>query len=133
MANPKPLMADSSGTDDANAAVASALRTLDAGGSGIAAIAAALAGPLGPAFTATVDLIRLAKGRVIVTGLGKSGHVARKIAATLDSTGTPAFFVHAAEASHGDLGMITPDDVITPLSCPHSQPEMQTFVNYSQA
>ncbi len=105
MANPKPLMADSSGTDDANAAVASALRTLDAGGSGIAAIAAALAGPLGPAFTAAVDLIREAKGRVIVTGLGKSGHGARKIAATLASTGTPAFFVHAAEASHGDLGM----------------------------
>ena len=68
----------------------------------------ALQGPLGPAFAAAVELIREAKGRVIVTGLGKSGHVARKIAATLASTGTPAFFVHAAEASHGDLGMITP-------------------------
>jgi arabinose-5-phosphate isomerase len=132
MANPKPLMADSSGTDDANAAVASALRTLDAGGSGIAAIAAALAGPLGPAFTAAVDLIRLAKGRVIVTGLGKSGHVARKIAATLASTGTPAFFVHAAEASHGDLGMITADDVIIALSWSGEQPEMKNLVNYSK-
>ena len=132
MANPKPLMADSSGTDDANAAVASALRTLDAGGSGIAAIAAALAGPLGPAFTAAVDLIRLAKGRVIVTGLGKSGHVARNIAATLASTGTPAFFVHAAEASHGDLGMITADDVIIALSWSGEQPEMKNLVNYSK-
>src|SRR5450432_4433430 len=132
MANPKPLMADSSGTDDANAAVASALRTLDAGGSGIAAIAAALAGPLGVAFAAAVELIRDAKGRVIVTGLGKSGHVARKIAATFASTGTPAFFVHAAEASHGDLGMITPDDVIIALSWSGEQPEMKNLVNYSK-
>jgi arabinose-5-phosphate isomerase len=77
MPNPKPLMAKSSGTDDANAAVQSALRTLDAEGSGIAAIASALQGALGPAFAAAVDLIRQAKGRVIVTGLGKSGHVAR--------------------------------------------------------
>src|SRR6202521_5107958 len=103
MANSKPLMADSSGTD-ANAAVASALRTLEAGVSGVSAIAAALQGPLGPAFSAAVDVIREAKGRVIVTGLGKSGHVARKIAATLASTGTPAFFVPAAEATHVDLG-----------------------------
>src|SRR5476651_1480917 len=132
MTNPKPLMADSSGTDDANAAVASALRTLDAGGSGIAAISAALQGPLGTAFATAVDLIRHAKGRVIVTGLGKSGHVARKIAATLASTGTPAFFVHAAEASHGDLGMITPDDVIIALSWSGEQPEMKNLVNYSK-
>src|SRR3979490_1724384 len=132
MANPKPLMADSSGTEAANAAVGSALRTLDAGGSGIAAIAAALAGPLGPAFAAAVDLIREAKGRVIVTGLGKSGHVARKIAATLASTGTPAFFVHAAEASHGDLGMITPDAVILALSWSGEQPEMKTLITYAK-
>ena len=131
MANSKPLMAQSSGTD-ANAAVQSALRTLDAGVSGVSAIAAALQGPLGPAFAATVDLIRDAKGRTIVTGLGKSGHVARKIAATLASTGTPAFFVHAAEASHGDLGMITPDDVIIALSWSGEQPEMKNLVNYSR-
>jgi arabinose-5-phosphate isomerase len=131
MAHSKPLMAQSSGTD-ANAAVQSALRTLDAGVSGVSAIAAALQGPLGPAFAATVDLIREAKGRVIVTGLGKSGHVARKIAATLASTGTPAFFVHAAEASHGDLGMITQDDVIIALSWSGEQPEMKNLVNYSR-
>ena len=131
MAHSKPLMAKSSGTE-ANAAVQSALRTLEAGVSGVRAIAAALQGPLGPAFAATVDLIREAKGRVIVTGLGKSGHVARKIAATLASTGTPAFFVHAAEASHGDLGMITQDDVIVALSWSGEQPEMKNLVNYSR-
>ena len=131
MPKSKPLMAKSSGSDPANAAVASALRTLDAEGSGIGAIAAALQGPLGPAFAAAVDLIRQARGRVIVTGLGKSGHVASKIAATLASTGTPAFFVHAAEASHGDLGMITPDDVIIALSWSGEQPEMTNLVNYS--
>src|ERR1035438_4348778 len=132
MANPKPLMAKSSGTEDADAAVQSALRTLDAGVSGVSAISAALEGPLGPAFTEAVEIIRQAKGRVIVTGLGKSGHVARKIAATLASTGTPAFFVHAAEASHGDLGMITPDDVIIALSWSGEQPEMKNLVNYSK-
>jgi arabinose-5-phosphate isomerase len=132
MAKPKPLMTNSSGTEQKNAAVASALRTLDAGGYGIAAIATALQGPLGVAFASAVDLIREAKGRIIVTGLGKSGHVARKIAATFASTGTPAFFVHAAEASHGDLGMITPDDVIIALSWSGEQPEMKNLVNYSR-
>jgi arabinose-5-phosphate isomerase len=132
MTKPKPLMTNSSGTEQKNAAVASALRTLDAGGSGIAAIAIALQGPLGAAFASAVDLIREAKGRIIVTGLGKSGHVARKIAATFASTGTPAFFVHAAEASHGDLGMITPDDVIIALSWSGEQPEMKNLVNYSR-
>jgi len=131
MANSKPR-ANPSVTDQADAAVQSALRTLDAEGSGIAAISAALEGPLGIAFAAAIDLIRQAKGRVIATGLGKSGHVARKIAATLASTGTPAFFVHAAEASHGDLGMITTDDVIVALSWSGEQPEMKNLVNYSK-
>ena len=112
----KPLMANSTGTDPENAAVQSALRTLDAEGSGIAAIQAALRSDLGETFARAADLIRNAKGRLIVTGLGKSGHIARKIAATFASTGTPAFFVHAAEAGHGDLGMITTDDVIMALS-----------------
>src|SRR5450432_617116 len=132
MAKPKPLMAKSSGTEPADKAVQSALRTLDAEAGGIAAISTALQGPLGTAFATAVDLIRHAKGRVIVTGLGKSGHVARKIAATLASTGTPAFFVHTAEASHGDLGMITPDDVIIALSWSGEQPEMKNLVNYSK-
>jgi arabinose-5-phosphate isomerase len=126
MANPKSLMQDAS-----HDAVQSALRTLDAGSNGIAALAAALRGQLGTPFVAAVELIRKAKGRVIVTGLGKSGHIGRKVAATLASTGTPAFFVHAAEASHGDLGMITPDDVIVALSWSGEQPEMKNLVNYS--
>jgi arabinose-5-phosphate isomerase len=130
MAKTKPLMAKSSGTDG-NAAVQSALRTFEAEGSGIAALTAALQGPLGTAFAAAVDLIREAKGRVIVTGLGKSGHVARKLAATFASTGTPAFFVHSAEASHGDLGMITADDVIVALSWSGEQPEMRNLITYA--
>jgi arabinose-5-phosphate isomerase len=129
MASQQPLTASSG--KDANAAVESALRTLETGSQGIAALASALQGALGAAFTEAVDLIRQAKGRVIVTGLGKSGHVARKFAATLASTGTPAFFVHAAEASHGDLGMITTDDVIVALSWSGEQPEMKNLVNYS--
>src|SRR5438876_5375439 len=132
MSNPKPLMAQSSATDPAAAAVTSALRTLEAEGSGIAALSAALQSDLGTVFTAATDLIRNAKGRLIVTGLGKSGHVARKIAATLASTGTPAFFVHAAEASHGDLGMITADDVIMALPWSGEQPEMKNLITYAK-
>ena len=131
MSPQKSLMAKTSGSDSADAAVQSALRTLEIGSAGVTAIAVALQGPLGPAFAATVELIRQAKGRVIITGLGKSGHIARKVAATLASTGTPAFFVHAAEASHGDLGMITTDDVIIALSWSGEQPEMKNLVNYS--
>src|SRR5277367_3553532 len=128
----KPLMANPTGTDPANAAVQSALRTLEAEGSGIAAIEAALRSDLGAAFARATDLIREAKGRVIVTGLGKSGHVARKIAATFASTGTPAFFVHSAEAGHGDLGMITTDDVIMALSWSGEQAEMKTLITYAK-
>jgi arabinose-5-phosphate isomerase len=132
MANSKPLMAESSGTVSANAAVQSALRTLDAEGSGITAISAALQSDLGSSFASAADLIRNAKGRLIVTGLGKSGHIGRKVAATFASTGTPAFFVHAAEASHGDLGMITADDVIMALSWSGEQPEMKNLITYAK-
>ncbi len=75
-----------------------------------------LADRLGGAFVAAVQLMLDCPGRVVVSGIGKSGHVARKLAATLASTGTPAFFVHPAEAAHGDLGMIAPDDVVVMLS-----------------
>jgi arabinose-5-phosphate isomerase len=128
----KPLMANPTGTDSVNAAVQSALRTLEAEGSGIAAIEAALRSDLGAAFARATDLIREAKGRVIVTGLGKSGHIARKIAATFASTGTPAFFVHAAEAGHGDLGMITTDDVVLALSWSGEQAEMKALITYAK-
>jgi arabinose-5-phosphate isomerase len=119
-------------TDQATAAVQSALRTLDAEASGVTALTAALQSDLGPAFSRAAELIRCAKGRLIITGLGKSGHIGRKIAATFASTGTPAFFVHAAEASHGDLGMITADDVIMALSWSGEQPEMKNLITYAK-
>ena len=75
-----------------------------------------LATRLGAPFIEAVELMLRCKGRVVVSGIGKSGHVARKLAATLASTGTPAFFVHPAEAGHGDLGMIAPDDVVVMMS-----------------
>ncbi|UTD26352.1 SIS domain-containing protein [Bradyrhizobium sp. WD16] len=113
-------------------AISSALRTLEAEGGGITALAAALQNGLGAPFAAAVELIRGAHGRVIVSGLGKSGHIGRKIAATMASTGTPAFFVHAAEASHGDLGMITADDVIIALSWSGETVELKNLISYSR-
>jgi arabinose-5-phosphate isomerase len=112
--------------------IASALRTLETEGEGIAALAAAMGDGLGPSFVAAVEAIRHARGRVIVTGMGKSGHVGRKIAATLASTGTPAFFVHAADASHGDLGMITSDDVMLVLSWSGETDELKDLITYSR-
>ena len=112
--------------------IASALRTLDTERDGVAALAAAMCDGLGAPFVAAVETIRNAHGRVIVTGMGKSGHVGRKIAATLASTGTPAFFVHAADASHGDLGMITPDDVMLALSWSGETEELKDLINYSR-
>ena len=82
----------------------------------IAAVGSRLNGALGQAMVDAVQIILSAPGRVVVTGIGKSGHVGRKLAATLASTGTPAFFVHPAEASHGDMGMIAADDVVIALS-----------------
>jgi arabinose-5-phosphate isomerase len=118
--------------DRAQAAINCALRTLEAEGSGIDALAAALRDGLGQPFAAAVDLIRNASGRVIVTGMGKSGHVGTKIASTFASTGTPAFFVHPAEASHGDLGMIAKDDVIIALSWSGETAEMKNLTDYSR-
>jgi arabinose-5-phosphate isomerase len=112
--------------------IASALRTLDAEREGVAALAAAMCDALGASFVAAIEKIRGARGRVIVTGMGKSGHIARKIAATLASTGSPAFFVHAAEASHGDLGMITSDDVMLALSWSGETEELKDLTNYSR-
>ena len=92
----------------------------------------ALAASLGSEFVRALDIMAAAKGRVVVTGMGKSGHVANKIAATLSSTGTPAFFVHPAEASHGDLGMITSDDVIFALSNSGETSELADLVAYAK-
>src|SRR5580700_11897303 len=117
---------------DANPHVASALRTLETEREGVAALATAMCDGLGASFAAAVEAIRKVRGRVIVTGMGKSGHVGRKIAATLASTGTPAFFVHAAEASHGDLGMITSDDVMLVLSWSGETEELKDVIAYSR-
>jgi len=113
-------------------AVASALRTVATERSGLDAVTAALQGDLAAPFAEAVERIHAAKGRVIVTGVGKSGHIARKVASTLASTGTPAFFVHPAEASHGDLGMVTGDDVIVVLSWSGESAELRSMVEYSR-
>ncbi|MDR2195218.1 MAG: KpsF/GutQ family sugar-phosphate isomerase [Gallionellaceae bacterium] len=93
-----------------------------------ASAVAALARRLDEGFLRAIDLILTCKGRVIVSGMGKSGHIARKIAATLSSTGTPAYFVHPGEASHGDLGMVTGDDVFIALSYSGESGELLTIL-----
>src|ERR1051326_2146605 len=119
-------------SQDSSELVRSALRTLETEAAGLAALSAAIANSLGESFVAAVEKIRAASGRVIVTGMGKSGHVGRKIAATLASTGTPAHFVHPGEASHGDLGMITRDDVIVALSWSGETSELRDLIDYSR-
>lgn len=110
----------------------SAMRTLTTETEGLQALSAALKGGLGEAFAAATKEIRAAKGRVIVTGMGKSGHVGRKIAATLASTGTPAYFVHPGEASHGDLGVISRDDAIIALSWSGETMELRDLIQYAK-
>ena len=83
-------------------------------------------------FVQAVELVATMKGRLIVTGMGKSGHIARKIAATFASTGTPAYFVHPAEASHGDMGMVSGDDVIFMLSNSGETSELAPMVEYAK-
>src|SRR5450631_1566279 len=129
MAKPKPADINS---ERAQSALNSALRTLEAEGSGIEALTGAIRDRLGAALIAAIDLIRAAQGRVIVTGMGKSGHVGRKIASTFASTGTPALFVHPAEASHGDLGMIANNDVILALSWSGETAELKNLTDYSR-
>jgi len=92
----------------------------------------ALAGALDAGFERAVETFLAARGRVIVSGMGKSGHVARKIAATLASTGTPAHFVHPAEASHGDLGMMAVGDAVLMLSNSGETPELADMIAYTR-
>ena len=117
-------------------AVAAGLRTISIEQQGLTAMAEALGAPgedgLGSAFRRAVEIIAAAPGRVIVTGLGKSGHVGRKIAATFASTGQPAFFVHATEASHGDLGMVQNGDVVIAVSWSGETPELAAVVTYAK-
>jgi arabinose-5-phosphate isomerase len=92
----------------------------------------ALADTLDGRFEQAVELLVATRGRIVVTGMGKSGHIGRKIAATLASTGTPALYVHPAEASHGDLGMITGDDAVLALSNSGETPELADIVAYTR-
>jgi arabinose-5-phosphate isomerase len=95
-----------------------------------AAAVSALAARLDASFVAAHQLLLNCRARVVVTGMGKSGHIANKIAATLASTGTPAFFLHPAEASHGDLGMITDDDIVLALSNSGESPEILAIIPF---
>lgn len=105
-----------------------ARRVLQIEADAVAALGERLGDGLGYDFLRALELILSCRGRVIVSGIGKSGHVGRKIAATLASTGTPSYFVHAAEAVHGDLGMITQDDVLIALSYSGENDELLTIV-----
>ena len=111
----------------AHDALTSARNTLTAEAAGLTQLADAL----GDNFVQAVDVLEAAQGRVIVSGMGKSGHIGNKIAATMASTGTPASFVHPAEASHGDLGMITQDDVVLALSWSGGTQELASLLNYT--
>ncbi|KAB2920336.1 MAG: KpsF/GutQ family sugar-phosphate isomerase [Hyphomicrobiaceae bacterium] len=115
-----------------SAALRSAVRTLDLETEGLRALKEALEQELGASFGMAVAMLSAAKGRVIVTGIGKSGHVGQKIAATFASTGTRAFFVHPSEASHGDLGMIGTDDAIVAISWSGESVEIGSIVTYSR-
>lgn len=108
--------------------IASARRTLTLEIEGLKALMETLDGP----FSRAVDVLEGTTGRVIVTGMGKSGHIARKIAATLASTGTPAQYVHPGEASHGDLGMITSGDVILALSWSGETAELSSIISHAK-
>src|SRR5271157_3090355 len=117
-------------------AVLSAIRTIENEGQGLEALEAAIRiageGGLGAAFSQAVEMIAAASGRVIVTGMGKPGHIARKIAATLASTGQPASFVHAAEASHGDLGMVLSGDIVLAISWSGETAELAAIVTFAK-
>lgn len=121
LSSPKPL-------PDAGFDLESARRVLDLERQGLAALSAAL----DSSFSQALDLLSEMSGHVVVTGMGKSGHVAGKIASTLASTGTPALFVHPAEASHGDLGMIRRGDVILALSNSGETEELADLVDYAK-
>jgi arabinose-5-phosphate isomerase len=108
--------------------VAEALKVLEIEIEGLRRLAEVLDGR----FVKVLDLLAATKGRVVVTGMGKSGHIARKIAATLASTGTPALYVHPAEASHGDLGMITSQDSVIALSNSGETPELSDIVAHTR-
>jgi len=107
-----------------------AIRTVEAEIAGLTALIESLGTTLAAPLNSALQTIIAARGRVVVTGMGKSGHVARKIAATLASTGTPALYLHPGEASHGDLGMVTVADVVLALSWSGETPELRDIIHY---
>ncbi len=115
-------------TSEAQDDLASARRVLSSESEALAALARGL----DARFVAAIDLLAEVTGRVVVSGMGKSGHIARKIAATLASTGMPAQFVHPGEASHGDLGMVAPGDVVIALSNSGKTPELMDIIAYTR-
>jgi arabinose-5-phosphate isomerase len=131
-ATARKLKAIPGGKGKAASLVSSAVRTLDLEVEGLQAVRQALEGSLAGPVAEALRLLKEARGRVIVSGIGKSGHVGQKVAATFASTGTPAFFVHPSEASHGDLGMITRDDVILALSWSGETVELLNIITYSR-
>ena len=126
MKAPNPALKAVAGPAEGDLAVAR--RVLGLASQALASLSDGLDGAFGKA----VDAILAAKGRVIVSGMGKSGHVGRKVAATLSSTGTPAYFVHPAEASHGDMGAITADDVLLLLSKGGETEELANLLTYAK-
>jgi arabinose-5-phosphate isomerase len=128
-ATERPALTDAGDLDEpARAAIASGRRVVQAEAEALRH----LAEHIGATFAEAVALLASVKGRVVVTGMGKSGHIARKVAATLASTGTPALFVHPAEASHGDLGMITSDDAVVALSNSGETAELRDLTLYTR-
>ncbi len=115
-----------------NGFVVSAERTLKLEWAGLGSLITALQSDLAADFVSAIKILGSAQGRIIVTGMGKSGHIGQKIAATFASTGTPSYFVHPSEASHGDLGMITKNDVILAFSWSGETSELSNLINYAK-
>ncbi len=115
-----------------HADIENGIRTLTVEAQGLTALAQSLDGSFAEAVAAIHDMKRDRKGRLVVAGMGKSGHVAKKITATMASTGTPAHFVHPGEASHGDLGMITETDVVLLLSNGGESAELSDIIHYTR-
>ena len=127
MSSPLPFASPKS-APNSEADVAAARRVLEYAGEALTALSASL----GETFSLALDILFAVKGRVVVSGMGKSGHVGQKIAATLSSTGTPAQFVHPAEASHGDLGALTRDDALLILSNSGETTELSSLITYAK-
>ncbi len=124
-------MSDKTQSKPASSIIETACRTVELEAYGLAQLSKALQNDLGRNFEQAVEIIENSNGRLIISGMGKSGHIGRKIASTLASTGTPAMFLHAGEASHGDLGMVTEDDVILALSWSGETAELKGIVTYA--